>query len=44
MIKKSGSYYADWRDSTGRRHRAAFPTAAEAQSQILTAGNNARAG
>ncbi|MGA2000233.1 MAG: thiamine pyrophosphate-dependent dehydrogenase E1 component subunit alpha [Terriglobales bacterium] len=24
MQKKSGSFYADWRDSTGRRHRRAF--------------------
>jgi phosphoribosylaminoimidazole carboxylase PurE protein len=30
MLKKSGKYYADWRDANGRRHRAAFPTEAEA--------------
>lgn len=30
MLKKSGKYYADWRDTNGRRHRAAFPTEAEA--------------
>jgi hypothetical protein len=27
---KAGSFYADWRDSQGRRHRAAFPTRKEA--------------
>jgi hypothetical protein len=30
MMKKGGKYYADWRDSQGIRHRAAFPTEAEA--------------
>ncbi len=30
MLKKSGKFYADWRDANGRRHRAAFPTEAEA--------------
>ncbi|MGB9421876.1 MAG: hypothetical protein WBR14_13290, partial [Candidatus Acidiferrum sp.] len=32
MLKKSGHYYADWRDADGTRHRRAFPTAAEASS------------
>lgn len=30
MLHKSGSYFADWRDATGKRHRKAFPTLAEA--------------
>jgi len=30
MLKKFGKFYADWRDANGRRHRAAFPTEAEA--------------
>lgn len=30
MLKKSGSYFADWRDATGKRHRKAFPTLQEA--------------
>lgn len=30
MQHKYGKFYADWRDSTGRRHRAAFATKAEA--------------
>jgi len=30
MQQKSGKYYADWRDSNGRRRRAAFPTETEA--------------
>jgi hypothetical protein len=30
MLKKSGKFMADWRDSNGKRHRAAFPTKAEA--------------
>lgn len=32
MLKKHGSYFADWRDSAGRRHRKAFPTLAEAKA------------
>ena len=32
MLKKCGKYMADWRDSKGVRHRAAFPTAAEAEA------------
>ena len=30
MLKKSGSYFADWRDTTGKRHRKAFTTLQEA--------------
>ncbi|HKW57173.1 MAG TPA: hypothetical protein VJN42_07420 [Candidatus Acidoferrum sp.] len=26
MIKKHGSYFADWRDAQGKRHRKAFRT------------------
>lgn len=32
MLQKSGSYFADWRDATGKRHRKAFPTLHEAVS------------
>jgi hypothetical protein len=31
MQKKCGKFMADWRDSLGKRHRAAFPTAEEAK-------------
>jgi hypothetical protein len=31
MLKKHGSYFADWRDKNGVRHRRAFPTAQEAR-------------
>jgi hypothetical protein len=30
MLKRYGSYFADWRDATGLRHRKAFPTLQEA--------------
>ncbi len=30
MLRKSGSYFADWRDATGKRHRKAFATLQEA--------------
>ena len=30
MLKKCGKFMADWRDATGRRHRAAFPTKKQA--------------
>jgi len=30
MLKRCGKFMADWRDANGRRHRAAFPTEAEA--------------
>jgi hypothetical protein len=30
MLRKSGSYFADWRDATGQRHRKAFSTLQEA--------------
>ena len=30
MLQRYGSYFADWRDATGKRHRKAFPTLAEA--------------
>jgi hypothetical protein len=30
--KKNGKYFADWRDSSGQRHRKAFPTAKEARA------------
>jgi hypothetical protein len=30
MLEKCGKFMADWRDSNGVRHRAAFPTKAEA--------------
>jgi hypothetical protein len=32
MQKKCGKWMADWRDTNGVRHRAAFPTKAEAQA------------
>lgn len=37
MLKKHGKYYADWRDSKGRRRRKAFPTrkAAKAHTQAM---------
>jgi len=31
MLKKHGSFFADWRDTNGVRHRRAFPTAQEAR-------------
>lgn len=31
MLSKHGKFYADWYDSQGRRHRAAFPTRREAE-------------
>lgn len=31
MLKKFGSFFADWRDKNGVRHRRAFPTAQEAR-------------
>jgi hypothetical protein len=30
MLKRYGSYFADWRDATGKRHRKAFATLQEA--------------
>ena len=32
MLKKCGKFMAGWRDSNGKRHRAAFPTEAEARA------------
>jgi len=32
MLKKHGSYYADWRDALGHRHRKAFPTNDQARA------------
>ncbi len=31
MLTKHGKFYADWRDTQGKRHRAAFPTRREAE-------------
>ena len=31
MLRKHGSYFADWRDKDGVRHRRAFPSAQEAR-------------
>lgn len=42
MQQKCGKWMADWRDSKGKRHRAAFPTQAEAlahQSHMRDAVN-----
>jgi hypothetical protein len=32
MKKQNGSWYADWRDAEGKRHRKAFPTKAAAEN------------
>ena len=42
MQKKSGSYFADWRDSLGRRHRKAFPTRREARAFTQAMRDTAR--
>lgn len=34
MQKKYGKWYADWRDSKGRRHRRAFDTQQEAAAHV----------
>lgn len=36
MQKKSGKFYADWRDHAGVRHRKAFPTKKEAAAYQST--------
>ena len=41
MLQKNGSYFADWRDTTGKRHRKAFPTLSQAveYSEQMRAAN-----
>lgn len=48
MLKKSGKFYADWRDAAGTRHRKAFTTLKaasrhQARMQKDTASKKAKA-